>query len=91
MGPFLRAGFVWLKHVTIHTTLTPAWRLGGTCKAQLPDPSQELFLKQLPLTPKTVGDSEPNEHPKEPCGRREPFAAKKKKTNAPFCQHLFYG
>ena len=43
MGRFLRTGFVWVRHVNNSGNFDPRGRLGDKCKAQLAEPSKELF------------------------------------------------
>ena len=57
MGHFLRTGFVWLRHVNNSRDFDPRRRLGGKCKAQLAEPSKELFMKQQPFAKTNVENS----------------------------------
>ena len=49
VGLFLRTVFVWLRHVNNSRNFDPRRRLRGKCKAQLAEPSKELFTKQQPF------------------------------------------
>ena len=59
MGRFLRTGFVWLRDVNNSRNRDPRRKLRDKCKAQLAEPSTELFYEAT-FTRKTAGDPKTN-------------------------------